>query len=164
MGKARHKTRPRESLDFDALLDESVEELRLKNEAHDAAWRLSEADWSIDQESGTVIFKLSDGLTAICPVQIIGTYNTLDATWLWSWANSSVVAALQQNALQVEEFGQKNGFEPLTIRKLACTEQQAWDLTALACKLCEAQGAYRGSVGDTLVFMTFGEVRLTQED
>lgn len=48
----------------------------------------------------------------------------------------------------------------LTTRKLTCSEDEAWQLTALACKLNEAQGAYRGPAGTTLVFMTFGTVTL----
>jgi hypothetical protein len=39
---------------------------------------------------------------------------------------------------------------------------QAWEFTALACHLCDAQGAYRGPAGTALVFMTFGEVTLAQ--
>ena len=31
-----------------------------------------------------------------------------------------------------------------------------------ACHLCEAQGAYRGPAGTALVYMTFGEVTLSQ--
>jgi hypothetical protein len=57
-----------------------MEELRLKTAAHDGAWRLGEAAWNVDQETGTIVFTRSDGITATCPVQIIGTYNTEDGT------------------------------------------------------------------------------------
>ena len=50
----------------------------------------------------------------------------------------------------------------LTTEKLECEESDTWELTALACKLCEAGGAYRSRAGNTLVFMTFGEVRLSK--
>nr|WP_157084828.1 DUF6882 domain-containing protein [Sphingomonas pituitosa] len=45
-----------------------------------------------------------------------------------------------------------------TTRKVQCTEQQAWQFTAVALYLSGAQGAYRGRSGTTLVYMTFGTV------
>jgi len=36
-------------------------------------------------------------------------------------------------------------------------------MAALACKLCEAQGVYRGPAGTAFVFMTFGTVELNSK-
>jgi hypothetical protein len=47
-------------------------------------------------------------------------------------------------------------------RKVACDEAEAWEFTALACKLCNAQGAYRGPAGSARVFMTFDDVQLSK--
>jgi hypothetical protein len=47
-------------------------------------------------------------------------------------------------------------------QKIECGEDDAWQMTALACKLANAQGAYRGPMGSTLVFLTFGEPKLTK--
>jgi Family of unknown function (DUF6882) len=49
-----------------------------------------------------------------------------------------------------------------TTPKLVCPEDQCWELAALTCTLCEAQGAYRGPAGTARVFMTFGKVTLTK--
>ena len=149
-------------VDFDTLLDQSMEELQLKTQAHDETWHLGEADWNLDQEVGDLIFTTPNGPVATCKAQIIGTYNTLNETWLWSWANSSINPELQRDALALKAFGQQNGIEPLMMDKVGCDELQAWELTALACKLCEAQGAYRGPAGDTMVFMTFSDVKLNK--
>ena len=43
-----------------------------------------------------------------------------------------------------------------------CTEEQAWEFTAVAARLGDANGAYRGPAGTTLVFMTFGQVSLSK--
>ncbi|MFO1093735.1 MAG: hypothetical protein U0992_10550 [Planctomycetaceae bacterium] len=71
---------------------------------------------------------------------------------------------MQEHAQKLRTHGQQHGINALTTRKLACDENTAWELTALACHLCEAQGAYRGPAGSTLVFMTFGEVALKAKD
>jgi hypothetical protein len=148
--------------DYRTLIEQSMEELRLKTAAHDGGWRLSEASWNVNQDAGTIVFTRPDGITATCPVQIIGTYNTEDGTWLWAWDHPSIVPPLQEHAKQVRAYGQRHGLDRLTTRKLACEESEAWEFTALACKLCQAQGAYRGPAGTARVFMTFGDVKLSK--
>lgn len=59
-------------------------------------------------------------------------------------------------------LGETNGVPQLTERKWSGAESDAWAMTALAVKLCESQGAYRGPAGTTYVFMTFGEVTLSK--
>lgn len=147
---------------FRTLRERSVEELRIKTDAHNSTWHLGQASWFIDQDAGTIVFTAPDGTMATCPVQIIGTYNTADGTWLWGWDHPSVTPPLQENARKVRAYGEQLGIDPLTTRKIRCTETDAWELTALACKLEGAQGAYRAPSGKTLVFVTFGEVRLNK--
>jgi hypothetical protein len=95
-------------------------------------------------------------------VQIIGTYNTADGTWLWAWDNPSLVKGLARDSQVVREYGRKHGIAPLTTRKLNCDEVDCWEFTALACKLCKAQGAYHGPSGKTRVFMTFGKITMSK--
>jgi hypothetical protein len=139
-----------------------MEELKAKTAAHDASWHLADADWNVDQDVGDIVFTTPQGIVATAPVQIIGTYNSLDGTWLWSWDNPSIEPALQGHALQLRDYGEKHGIAQLTTRKLACSEDDAWRLTALACKLCGAQGAYRVPADSTYIFMTFGNVTLSK--
>ncbi len=114
----------------------------------------------MDQDTGLITFT-GKQVTATAPVQIIGTCNTQDGTWLWGWDHPSVADALAEHARRVHEYGEQHGIAELTTRKLACDEMQAWAFTALACHLCEAQGAYRGPAGTALVYMTFGGVTLS---
>ncbi|MFN6530065.1 DUF6882 domain-containing protein [Nostoc sp. ChiSLP03a] len=144
------------------LVEQSMEELRLKTEAHNSAWRLGDSSWDIDQGTGTVVFTRPDGIAARCSVQIIGTYNITDSSWLWGWNHPSVVSELQSHARLLRNYGEEHGIESLTTQKLSCTENQAWEFTALACKLCEAEGAYRCPTGSTLVFITFDRVTLSR--
>jgi hypothetical protein len=145
--------------DWRSLTDRAMEELRLKTEAHMGTWPLLESDWSVDQDEGAIVFT-TDEVEAVAPVQIIGTYNIADETWLWGWANSSIVPELQRDALRLQQSAVELGFPWLAERKLACSEDEAWEMTAVACHFCGAQGAYRGPAGDTLIFMTFGNVTL----
>ena len=143
-------------------VEKAMHHLQALTTGHDAAWQIGKADWSVDQDEGTIVFTTPSGMQAVAPVQIIGTYNTQDGSWLWGWDNPSVAEPLAAHAKKVHAYGQKNGFEVLTTRKLQCPEEQCWELTALAAMLCGAQGAYRGPAGDARVFFTFGNVTLSR--
>jgi hypothetical protein len=147
--------------DYERLIQQSIEELRLKTAAHDATWHLGEATWNVDQDAGEIVFTAPNGIIATSSVQIIGTFNSLDNTFLWGWDHPSVEPPLRKHAKQVRAFGEQ--FNIKDTRKLTCTEQDAWRFAAFACKICEAQGAYRGPAGTTFVFMTFGEVSLSKK-
>lgn len=143
-------------------IEKAMNGLAAATTAHVSTWHLDEADWSLDQEVGDLVFTTPQGIQAVAPAQIIGTYNTQDGTWLWGWDHPSVEPSLAEDAKKVLAYGQQHGYTELTTRKLQCTEREAWELTALAFLICGANGAYRGPAGDTLVFMTFGEVQLSQ--
>jgi hypothetical protein len=156
------RARPNGDDDFEALVERSMEELRLKTQAHVETWGLGSAErWDMDQDEGLLTFT-SKKVVATTPAQIIGTYSTQTSTWLWGWDHPSVQPPLQDHAKRVRKYGEKHGFDLLTTRKLECDEQQAWEFTAIACHLCDAQGGYRGPAGPALVFMTFGQVTLTK--
>lgn len=147
---------------YSEFIEMCLEELRLKTEAHDGIWQLSSADWNIDLDAGTVTFHAPSGMIATGPVQIIGTYNTQDSTWLWGWDHPSIPEHCAQHAKQLFTFGEQKGITDLTTRKLQLTEENCWEFAAIACKLCDAQGAYRAPSDTTLIFLTFGDMQLTQ--
>jgi hypothetical protein len=137
-------------------------ELRAKMAAVDAVAHFSEANWQIDQDAETILFQRKDGLRVSAPVQIIGSFNTTDGTWLWAWDNPSVDEPLRRASVAVLNYGREHNILSLTTRKLACEESDCWEFTALAAKLDNAQGAYRGPAGRTNVFMTFGAVEISK--
>lgn len=150
--------------EFEALLDASMEELRLKTAAHQQGWGFGKAArWDVDQSQGNLVFTFNDGMIATCAAQIIGSFDAGTSEWLWAWANPSIAEPLKRDSLKVREYGQKQQITKLTSAESFCKEDDAWRMTALACKLCEAQGAYRGPAGTTFVFMTFDKVELSKK-
>ena len=129
--------------------------------AHAAAWHFGEEEtWSADLDAGTVVFKFAKGVTATAPIQVIGTYNNADGTFLWGWDHPSVPEPLRKHALLARKWGQENKVEDFVSRKVKCSENEAWGFAAAANRLAGANGVYRGPSGSTLVFMTLGEVKL----
>jgi hypothetical protein len=141
----------------------AISGLQALTTAHVGTWHMDEADWTADQEKGEITFtNKRRGTVATAPVQIIGTFNTTDGTWMWGWANPSVAAHVVEDARKLKEYGTTHGVSELTSAKVKCIEQRAWVFAALACRLCARQGAYRGPAGKTMVFMTFGEVKISK--
>jgi hypothetical protein len=102
-------------------------------------------------------------MQAVSPAQIIGTYNSEDHTWLWAWANPSIDEKLQLDARKVQKYGEEHQIERLTRSKWVGTEDDAWGMVALAVKLCNEQGGYRGPAGETKVYIAFGKVMLSKK-
>ncbi len=153
-----------DTAEFRQLIEQSIAHLQALTAAHDSLWHIGEADWAVDLDAGIITFDSPDGMRATAPVQVIGTYNTDDETWLWGWDHPSVSPPVDQHAQQMLQYGTQHNIADLTTRKLLCIEERCWELTAVACFLSKAQGAYRGDAGATLVFMTFGEVSLSNAD
>ena len=139
------------------------EEIRLKTEFAIATWGLgSGGNWAADLEEGTITFTNADGAEITAPVQVIGTLNTVDGSWLWGWDHPSVPEPVSQHARLAHAFGDKYKLEAFTTRHIAANEEDAWTFTAIACHLAGAQGGYRGPAGTTLVFMTYGKVSISK--
>jgi hypothetical protein len=148
---------------FDELLATSVQELQAKNEAHKSAWGLGTLDrWDLNQDAETLVFTGDDGSTVTTQAQIIGSFNTSDNSWLWAWDNPSIDDKLKADARQVQAYGQQHGIDKLTSRKWTGSEEDAWAMAALVVKLAGAEGAYRGPVGNTYVFIAFRNIQVTK--
>jgi len=151
-----------ETPEFKAFLEGGMEGLKLQTGAHQRTWQFGEEErWDFSQDTGELIFTYADKVVR-APAQIIGTFDSEARTWMWCWANSSISDSLALDSVRVREYGQEHGIRRLTEAKWPAEEMDAWQMTALACRLCEANGAYRGPAGTTFVFFTFGEVQISK--
>jgi hypothetical protein len=147
----------------EATFARSFEALQLQTARQMADWGLGKTDrWDADLETGIIKFSNADGFTVIAPLQVVGSYNSEDGTWLWGWDHPSVPGPLSRAAKLTLAFGLRYDLPQLIERKIECSEDDAWRFTALAFHLSGAAGAYRGQFDQTGVFMTFGEVTVFQ--
>ncbi|PQO47695.1 hypothetical protein C5Y93_03300 [Blastopirellula marina] len=150
-----------ESPEFLAMLDGSLEGLQFQTGMHQRTWNLGEEEkWGFSQETGELIFNFPDK-TVRTAAQIIGTFDSQDGTWMWSWANPSIAEKLTVDADRIRRYGVKHRIRRLSEPRWSGNELDAWKMAALACRLCEANGAYRGPTGETYVFFLFGEIQIS---
>ena len=150
-------------VDADAFIKQSLAGLQDQQSANDALWKMNEAvHWDVDQNTGKIVFSFADGKTATAPVQIVGTFDPRNGTFLWAWDHPAVAAPLSRAAKVTREWAERNNVERWTTRMVRCTESEAWEFTAVAARLDGATGAYRAPTGGPHVFLVFGKVTLQQ--
>ena len=164
IGCTNQESQMDQEFDVDLYREKANNHLAALTQAHQNLWKIDSAEsWDADQKTGILTWTLPDGVTTRAPFQIIGTYNSVDSTFLWAWDHTSVADPLRKDAYAVLEFARKHDVAYLQDRKVKCSEEDAWEFAALATLVCDQQGAYRGPVGTTFVYMTFGKVRVKKE-
>jgi len=149
-----------QELDFPRFCEKALNDLRTKSSAHESLWGLGHAErWDLNQDDGRLIFTFPDKIVT-CDAQIIGTWHRTSATWRWAWSNKTIAEKLTRQSQKIQAYGTSRSIEKLTTEKWAGTEEDAWQMAALACLIGDTQGIYRGPAGDTLVFIAFGEPKI----
>ncbi len=127
-------------------------------------WGLGTADrWGLDQRTGVISWTFPHGW-ASAPAQIIASYNPSAGSWLWSWANQSILPGLARDSHAVREWGAANGVAVLTQPKVDADDETAASLAALAVRITRATGFYRGTGAAAIPIITFGVITLTGRD
>ncbi|MCP2311256.1 DUF6882 domain-containing protein [Kitasatospora paracochleata] len=146
-----------------ALLREGEEMVAHLAEAH-SGWGLGTADrWDLDQATGLLTWTFPDR-TATAPAQILGTHNAAAGSWLWAWANPSILPELSRDSRTVRDWAQHRGHTALTEPKVDADQEHAATLAALALRITRAGGFYRGTGAAAVPYLTFGTVTLTRRD
>ncbi|SKB00220.1 hypothetical protein SAMN02745166_03098 [Prosthecobacter debontii] len=134
---------------YNAFLNQSLVELKARNQLAMDDHGLGMFDeWSLNQDEGILRFLDEQGNIRIeTPVVILGTYSSQTATWMWGWANRSLVPGLTAATCAVRDYGESNSMEDFTQSKIECDEGEAWAFAAAAWKLLGGSGVYRGPSG-----------------
>jgi len=149
--------------DLKVLTEKAMNDLRAKTASHQAVWGLGKSGrWDLNQNDGNLIFTFADK-TVTCEAQIIGSFDKTTGTWLWSWDNPTVASNLTRASQKLRDYGAQHKYDKLTRARWKATEEEAWEMVALATLVCNAQGAYRGPAGDVDVFMTFGPPQIQKK-
>jgi hypothetical protein len=125
------------------------------------SWGLGSAErWDLEQRTRMITWTFPDK-TATAPAQIIGSHNPATASWLWAWANKSVLPEMARDSRAIRDWAETHGHHGLARRKIEADDQVAATLAALAVRITQATGFYRGPGRTAITIITFGTVTLT---
>nr|WP_315848335.1 DUF6882 domain-containing protein [uncultured Rhodoferax sp.] len=149
------------ALATESFLKQALKSLQDLTARNAEVWGLgTEAQWDLDMNAGSLYFTFANGRKLCAAMQVVGTYNTANGSFLWGWDHPSVPEPLRRAARLVHEYGQTQGIEAFTTRTISCTEAEAWSFTAAVAQLDGAAGAYRGDADGRWVYMVFEEPRI----
>ncbi|WP_236653345.1 DUF6882 domain-containing protein [Streptacidiphilus melanogenes] len=153
-----------ERADLSPLLLQAEDMIEQVGRAH-MSWGLGSADrWDLDQRTGVITWTFPDR-TAAAPAQILGSFAPGAGSWMWAWANRSLLPEMSRDSRRFCDWAEANGHPGLAQPKIDADEQAASTLAALAFRVTRATGFYKGpGANSSYVVITFGAVTLTQAD
>lgn len=115
-----------------------------------------ERNYDFDQDTGRLTLKFARGRTVAARAQILGSFDPRDRSFLWAWANPSLLPAICEDAERAKAEGERLGLAALTTPTQTVVFDNLKPLLALAARTGGADGVYRGMVnGSTSVFLSF---------
>ena len=150
---------------YNKLLNACIAEVEEKNQKLADEFGLGSYErWDIDQEVGELTFSDGGVPKLVCSVVMLGSFSKSSQTWMWGWANPSLLEPLTRETNALKQYGEDNGIEDFTIEKTPATEGEAWALSALACRVLGGRGLYRGATGNGFVVMMIKELKRSEQD
>ncbi len=111
----------------------------------------------LNEATGQLVFSdASVTPRVLANVQVVGSVNTENRSWLWSWANPDVDPFLCKDILEVHLLGETRGIEQLTTPFWEGDAVDGWEMTSITAYVLQAKGAYRAPTpaGFTYMVMT----------
>ncbi len=111
----------------------------------------------LNEATGQLIFSdVSQTPRVMASVQVVGSVNTEDRTWLWSWASPEADPSLCKDILEVRMLGEAREIEQLKTAFWQGDAVDGWEMTSITAYVLQAAGAYRAATptGFTYFVMT----------
>jgi hypothetical protein len=121
------------------------------------AWEATNVG-TITQETGEFVFSDGGIPKLVADFQVVGSISHISNTWMWSWANPSILESVKKDIHLVREFGEKHKLKALTEEKWDADELDGWAMTNVTARLLNAKGAYRCPDEDGALFVVFTDV------
>lgn len=115
--------------------------------------------FTLNARSGEVAFSNRTSSSLIAKFQIVGDLSTEDKTWTWSWASPLVPESVKQRMRIVRAHGEEHSYRELASAAWPAADADAWEMTAIAAYLLDAQGANRLSHDGGALFVVVSDVR-----
>ena len=115
--------------------------------------------YDYDQATKQIVFSNQGQPGVIADIEVVGTFSKASGTWMWSWANFSLLPKVRTRMKRVRALGEQRRFPRLNTYLWPADEVDAWDMAAIAAHVLRAQGVYRSPGESTDIYMTLSKIR-----
>jgi hypothetical protein len=115
--------------------------------------------WECFQETGKLVFTHNGKPQVEARISYSGSYSTESNTWLWAWANESLVESIKSKSRALRKIGMDQNVIKLASARWSAVEDDGWEMTAIMAKECKAIGTYRTSDKDSFTYMIVHEAK-----
>lgn len=113
-----------------------------------------------DPWRGEIVFANGGVPGVVARIQVAGVLaGKKNPVWTWAWAKPDLLAPVKQAALRVRQFGEERGILSLIQAKWPAQEADAWQMTAVTCRLVDAAGAFKCPGADASTFLVLTDIR-----
>lgn len=109
--------------------------------------------WDYYQERAQLVFSGGELPELVADIEFIGTLSTASNTWMWSWANFSLLEGVRSRIAAVRDAGEERDYPHLTVPIWEADMHDGWHMTAIAVEQLQAMGAYRVPSDNGYIFM-----------
>ena len=145
---------------FSELLDSAVAYLQARQDEIQKRFRLGDYrryDW--DQGTAELVFSNAGKARVVAEFQFVGSVSTQNKTWMWSWANRSILESVKDDIRHVRAYGEEHSFRQLASALWSAEEEDGWQMTAVAAYLLRARGAYKSPDGSGASFLVMTDIQ-----
>lgn len=143
-----------------------MQQARLRDEFELLKWERFEYEAARDRLtlSDGAIEGNADGKTKerclVTRASIIGTIASASHTWQWAWDDPTMVASAAVSSTRIRDFGQAQGFQPLTLGTWSADDVDGWEMATIACLLLRGRGVYRAPHETSAIYLVLHDPRL----
>jgi hypothetical protein len=146
--------------DWDELVRHAGAVTQERQDRMQAAFRIGEWErFDLDQTTAAFTWSSQGHVRVIADVRVVGSTSKQSDTWLWSWANSSILDAAREGVANLSTFGAQHGFQKLAQPKWPADETDGWEMTSIACLLLDCEGVYRAPHERGATFLALDNIR-----
>lgn len=150
--------------DWDRLAQKAYVALVEKQETLKSEYNLGQHErFDVDQEKGTLVFSNDGKPTVIAKVQYVGSVSTISNTWLWSWANPTILEKVKDQMHIVKEYGLAHKYRAITEDKWPADEADGWEMTYVTDYLLKTKGAYRIEEKTGYTYMVITDIQWVKD-
>jgi len=151
--------------EFEKFIGESTAYLQACNDRANRDFGVGDySRYDCDLTRNEIWWSSEEGPRVRAKLTIVGSWSTSSETWLWAWANPHLSGVDIGPIDKVRNFGEDEGIPKLAERKWEADEVDGWEMTAVAARLLESQGAYCSPNRSGFLFMLYDSLEFIPEE